>query len=182
MSLDGQLIAPSPVDTLVSKLDEPRVVAALNDILEHADLLAILVTGIDGFVRRGDVVSDSIAEALQEARGADGGLSSALATVDLAKLASSLASVAGALGDAGPALAALLKSDLTDPRVIDVIASGARAIAAGAEHARTERTKLSGVFSLMRTLKDDDVARGLSFLIHVLREFGRDLPPESSTA
>lgn len=181
MSLDGQLIAPSPVDTLLSKLDEPRVVAALNDILEHADLLAVLVTGLDGLVRRGDVVSDSLAEAFNEVRVAEPGLSSALASVDLPKLATALSSVAGALGDAGPALAALLKSDLTDQRVIDVIATGARAIAVGAERAREDPVRPTGVFSLLRTLKDDDVARGLSFLLHVLREFGRDFPSASTT-
>lgn len=178
MSLDGQLIAPSPVDTLLSKLEEPRVVAALNDILEHADLLAILVTGLDGFVRRGEVITDSLAKALQEVRG--DGASSALGNVDLAKLAASLSDVAGALGEAGPALARLLRSDLTDPRVIDVIATGAKAIAVGAERTATEPTKLSGVFSLMRTLKDEDVARGLSFFIHTLRALGRDLPSESA--
>ena len=32
-----------------------------------------------------------------------------------------------------------------------------------------------GAFALLRTLKDEDVARGLNFLIHVARAFGREL-------
>lgn len=148
MPLDGQLIAPSPVDTLLAKLDEPRTVAALNNLLEHADLLAILVSGLEGLVRRGEVISDSLASALGELRGTGG--SSALAKL-------------GALAD---------------PGVVDVVSTAARAISVGAEHTKSEPQKLSGVFSLMRTLKDDDVARGLSFLIHVLREFGRGFSAE----
>lgn len=173
VSLDSQLIAPSPVDALLSRLDEPRVVAALNNLLDHADLLAILVVGLDGLVQRGDVISGALADAFGELR--SDGSQSALASLDLPKLAGSLRTLSGAMVEATPALEALLKSDLTDPRVIGVISTLARSVIKGTELARTEPMKSSGVFALMRALKDDDVAHGLGFLIQVARVFGREL-------
>jgi hypothetical protein len=174
VSPESQLISPSPVDALLTKLDDPRVVAALNNLLDHADLLALLVTAADQFVRRGDEITDSLADGIRELGGGNAGLGSALLNVDLPKLAGSVSTLSGAVAEAGPALTALLRSDLTDPQVIEVLSAAARAVRTGADKARTESVKVSGAFSLLRTLKDDDVARGLGFLIHVLREFGRD--------
>lgn len=175
MTIEGQLIAPSPVDALLSKLEEPRIVAALNDLLEHADLLAILVVGLNGLMRRGDEIGEAFAEAVGELRSATSGAPVPWESVDLPKLASSLTTLSGAIADAAPALEILLRSDLTDPRVIRVISLLARALLRGAERAKTEPMKSSGVFALMRTLKDDDVSRGLGFLIQVARAFGREL-------
>ncbi len=173
MTIEDQLIAPSPVDALLSKLDEPRVVAALNDLLDHADLLAILVVGLNGFVRRGEVIGEALADAVGELREAASSSSTPLESIDLPKLASSLTTLSSAVADATPALETLLRSDLTDPRVVRVISLVARALLQGAERAKAEPLRSTGVFSLLRTLKDDDVARGLGFLIQVARAFGR---------
>ncbi|MCX9192318.1 hypothetical protein C3Y87_13035 [Carbonactinospora thermoautotrophica] len=175
MTIEGQLIAPSPVDALLSKLEEPRIVAALNDLLDHADLLAILLVGLNGLVRRGEVIGEAFADAVSELRGAASGASTSWEAVDLPKLASSLATLSSAVADATPALETLLRSDLTDPRVVRVISGVARALLQGAEQEKAEPLKPTGVFSLLRTLKDEDVARGLGFLIHVARAFGREL-------
>jgi hypothetical protein len=52
-------VARSPVDGLRARLDDPQVAAALDDLLRHADLLAPLVDGLDGGIRRGDVIHPS---------------------------------------------------------------------------------------------------------------------------
>ena len=189
MSLDGPLIAPSPVDKLLTKLDDPKVVASLNDLLDHADLLAVLVNGLDELLKRGDVISDSLTQTIAEMRDAttDSDAASALTLVDLPKLARSLTSLSAVLAEAGPVIAALMNSTLADPRAIQVVSVGDQAVTAGAARAREEQTKFSGVFSLLRALRDDDVARGLGFLIHVLREFGKgfselDLPSPEEVA
>jgi len=42
VTLNGQLAASSPAEALKARLDEPQVAAALNSLLDHADLLAIV--------------------------------------------------------------------------------------------------------------------------------------------
>lgn len=173
MALESPLIAPSPADPLLSKLDDPRVTAALSDLLDHADLLAVLVVGLDGLLRRGEEVNGALGDALrflQDAASAGG-----LDQLDLPKLASSLATLSTLVRDAAPTLEALVHSDLADQRLIDVVSLAARSIITGTEQARAEPVRASGVFSLMRALKDDDVARGVGFMIQVARAFGKEL-------
>jgi hypothetical protein len=173
MALESPLIAPSPADRLLSKLDDPRVTAALSDLLDHADLLAILVVGLDGLFRRGEEFNGALGLTLrqvQEVTGLD-----SVGELDLPKLTASLVTLSGALSDVTPTLKSLVKSDLADERMIDVVSLAARAIIKGSEQAKAEPVKASGVFSLMRALKDDDVARGVGFLIQVARAFGKEL-------
>lgn len=173
MTLESQLIAPSTVDPLLAKLEDPRVSEALGDLLEHADLLALLVVGLDGFVRRGDEISGALSEGIGRLR--DAAPSQQLQSLDLPKLAGSLRTLSSAVADATPALETLLKSDLTDSRAIDVISVAARSLVKGAELSKSEPTPVTGVFSLLKALKDEDVGRGLGFLIQVARAFGREL-------
>lgn len=175
---EAQLVVSSPSEALLSKLDEPRVAQALSSLLEHADLLAILVIGLDGLLQRGDTISDSIAKAVGELRGVAAGQAADLGPIDLPGLARSLrtlSTLSAAMSDAAPGLESLLRSDLADPRAIDVIGMAARSLINGAESAAAEPLRLNGVLPLLRVLKDDDVARGLGFLVQVARALGREL-------
>lgn len=173
MAPNSPLVAQSPADALLTRLDEPRVAAALASLLDHADLLAILVVGLDGLVSRGEVIGASLADALGELRGgADG-----LPAVDLPALASSLATLSGSLTSATPALDVLLRSSLTDPRAVEVISQLAHALVVGRDRIETDTAAPTGVFGLLRALKDEDVARGLGYLLQVAKAFGRQLDP-----
>ncbi len=113
MTANGQVLYVSPADQVRAKLDDPRVAAALNDLLEHADLLAILVSGLDGLVRRSDEISDSVTSAIGEFKGE---VNTPLKSVDLAGLAGTFATLSGKVIEATPALNSLLGSSLVDPR------------------------------------------------------------------
>lgn len=173
MAVESPLIAPSPADPLLSKLDDPRVTAALSDLLDHADLLAVLVVGLDGLFRRGEEVNGALGLTLRQLRDATG--LDELGSLDLPKLANSLVTLSGLMSDVAPTLEALVKSDLSDERMIGVVSLAARAVIRGSEQAKAEPVKASGVFSLMKALKDDDVARGIGFMIQVARAFGQEL-------
>ncbi|GEL19892.1 DUF1641 domain-containing protein [Pseudonocardia asaccharolytica] len=173
MALNGQLVAPSPADDLLARMDEPQVVAALNTLLDHADLLALLVVGLDGMLSRSEVIGDSLAEALGELRGNVPGGS--LPPIDYKALASSLATLSGSVVGATPALSALLSSSLTDPKAVQVISQLAGALVEGREQIDRDPAAPSGVFGLLRALKDEDVARGLGYLLQVAKAFGRQL-------
>ncbi len=70
MTANGQAVAVTPADSVRDRLDDPQVAAALNTLLDHADVLAVLVSGLDGFVRRGDTITETVSSAVAEFRGA----------------------------------------------------------------------------------------------------------------
>lgn len=166
MAVNGQLIAPSPADELLGRLDEPRVADALNTLLDHADLLAVIVSGLDGFARRGDVIATTLSEAVGELRGGTAGM----ADIDYRGLAASLGTLAGS----APALTALVDR-VSDPAFQQVATGLIDAVAEGREQLTRNPDVPTGVFGLLRALKDPDVARGLGFLVHVAKAFGQRL-------
>lgn len=109
---------PSPGDDLLQRLDDPRIVSSLSTILDHADLLATLIDALDGFVRRGEVIGDSLLSFVEEFKAAGGSFAgrSLLPDVDVAGLQSSVASLASAFTDAAPS-PKLRPSGYESPRV-----------------------------------------------------------------
>jgi Protein of unknown function (DUF1641) len=177
MTANGQAVAASPVDQIRDRLDDPKVAASLNNLLDHAELLAVLVSGLDGFVRRGDAITDSLSSAVVELKGASaagvipGG--DAFKGVDLQGLAQSLATLSGSLVGATPGLNTLLSSRLTDPEAAEVLAQLGQALVEGKAAAAADPGGPKGVFGFWKVTKDPDVLRGLGFLIQVARAFGR---------
>jgi hypothetical protein len=172
--VNGQLVAASPADELLEQLDDPRVAGALKELLKHADLLAVLVVGLNGLVTRGDTIADSLAGAVGELRGVTDG-SKPWEGIDLAGLATSLATLSGSVIGATPALNSLLSSQLTDPQAVEVISQLAQALVEGKAEAAKAPAGPTGVFGLLRILKDEDVSRGLGYLVGVAKSFGRQL-------
>ena len=173
MAANGQAIAVTPADSVRDRLDDPQVAAALNTLLDHADVLAVLVSGLDGFVRRGDTITDTLSSAVSELRGASAaGIpgADALKGVDLQSLAASLATLSGSVVNATPALNTLLSSGLTDPQAAQVLASLGDSLVDGKAGAANPP---KGLYGLWKATKDPDVARGLGFLLAVAKSFGR---------
>lgn len=172
MTANSQVLYVSPADQVRAKLDDPRVAAALNDLLEHADLLAILVSGLDGLVRRSDEISDSVTSAIGEFKGE---VNSPLKSVDLAGLAGTFATLSGKVIEATPALNSLLGSSLVDPRAAEVLGQlGAALVEAKSATARNPEGP-KGFFGILKSAKDPDAVRGLGFLLQVAKAFGRQL-------
>ncbi|MGB3483739.1 MAG: DUF1641 domain-containing protein [Mycobacterium sp.] len=186
MVANGHVVEISPADRLRERLDDPEVAASLNSLLDHADLLAILVTGLDGLVRRGDEISESLASAVGDLRGPAAALTaslprfeearSELRTVDLQSLAVNLAALSTAIVDAMPVMNKLLHSPLVQPEAADVLVELGQALIDGKAAAEADPGGPKGIFGLWRVSKDKDINRGLGFLIHVARSFGRQLP------
>lgn len=164
MTANRHAVAVTPADQIRDRLDDPTVAAALNSLLDHADLLAVLVTGLDGFVRRGDLITESLTSAVSDLKGVSlsGVLpnTEALKGVDVQGVTQSLALLSNSLVTAAPALNTLLSQ--LGP-----------ALAEGSEAAAADPGGPKGLFGLWKVTKDPDVARGLGFMIHVARAFGR---------
>lgn len=173
-----QPVAVSPSEALAARLDDPGTAAALNAILDHVDLLAVVVAGLGEFVSRGDTITDSLAAGARELSQLEQG--SGLDVGQLVNSAKELGAAAPALLDALPKLVAalpaleqLLGSGLADPQVIELGSAVARAAVTGAQNA--QGTSVSGFRALLRALKDDDVARSLGFALSVAKALGQAL-------
>lgn len=167
----------TPRDELIRRLEDPQTAASLERILDHVDLLATLIDGLDGFVRRADVITGSVSDGINEVKQlalANNGQRS-WPGVDVAALSDTVTRLAAAAANAAPALERLLNSPLTDPRTADTLAELSGALVEGREAAAAERGKPKGLFALMRATKDPDVARGLGFMIQIAKSVGHTL-------
>ena len=171
MTVTERLPTRSPAEDLAARLDDPQTAEALGDILAHADLLALLVASLDGFLRRGDVITEAVADGVRELRSV--AAPAEFADVDLRGLVSSLGALSGGVASAAPQLSALLGSSLlTDPRAVETAVALGESLTEGRERAAAG-TPPSGVLALLRALRDEDVARGLSVLVETARALGR---------
>jgi hypothetical protein len=173
LAVNDQLVSRSPADELLERLDDPRVATSLTYILDHADLLAVLVAGIHGFVERGDEIAEAVADGVRELRVAAPGAAE-LGPVDVAGLLSSLATLSNGVVGATPTLNSLLALS-ADPRLGSTITMLGEALVEGGEEAAKSPAAPTGVFGLLRVLKDDEVSRGLGLLIQIAKALGRKL-------
>jgi hypothetical protein len=179
MTLNGSIAVADRADTLRARLDDPKVVEALSTLLDHADLLAILVSGLDAFISRGDTIADSLGDGLEDLRATGGG--GFPAPADLGKLVGSLGTLTGTLGEAAPLLERVIASDVTTQPALDVVSLAARALIEGHARAQASQARVQGVRAMLKLLKDDDLGRGLGFVVEVGRALGRELDREGNT-
>jgi hypothetical protein len=171
VAVDDQLATRSPADDLLDRLEEPSVVASLHTLLDHADLLAVLVVALDGFIGRGDVIADSLADAVGELRSAAESSSNPLAGVDVKGLIATAGALAGPLAAAAPALTSMLEK-VRRPETVQVVDQLTAAVSEVQQTGPGDSAP-TGVFALLRTLKDPDVARGIDFFVQLAKAFGK---------
>src|SRR5206468_2768324 len=113
---------------------------------DHADLLAVLVEGLDEMVGRSEVIGDSLIEGLTEVRGAVEGSSDGV-DIDLAGVVSSLLRLASVLPRATPGMVnavdsgvidRLLSSEVLNPQAVGQVAMVAQGLSHGAERFATQ--------------------------------------------
>lgn len=175
-----ELVDNSPGDDLVARLDDPRVASSISLILDHAELLATIIVGLDGMLRRADVIGDNLASGLAEVRELASNGQPPWPSVDLAALSDTVTRLSSAVIDAAPAIDRLMHSPLTDVKTADVLADLGEALLEGRQAAEADPRGPKGLFALMRVAKDPDVSRGLGFMIHIARAFGQQLAPSGT--
>jgi hypothetical protein len=173
------LLGSSPGDDLIQCLDDPRIAASLSQLLDHADLLATIVTALDALLRRVEVIGDSVVSGFAEIReAASTNGQRSWPSLDLAAISDSVTRLSSAFIACTPGVERVLRSPLTDLQTAEVIAMVGEAFLEGKKAAAADPGGPRGVFALMRVAKDPDVSRGLGFLIHIARAFGQQLAPE----
>ena len=165
---ESQTHSARPVDAIAERLNDPAVAASLVTLLDNAELLSTLVLGLSGLVERGDVIMDSIGEAVHEAQRA-GGIEAPAGAPSLAELGS----LAGQLTAAAPLLGQMLESPMASPATVDLLSIVSDAATEGAANARANGTKVAGLRGAWKSLKDSEVQHGLGFVIEIARSLGR---------
>ncbi len=69
--MSATVSSPSPSqlnEELQQRLADPQVQHALSRLLDHLDTLSFTLEALDGFLRRGETVSENVAESVQELR------------------------------------------------------------------------------------------------------------------
>ncbi len=162
-------VAPvaDPADDLAARLDDPQVRASLTRILDNADLLAIMVTALDGLLRRADVIGDSLTSGVADIR--------TVASANGGTMGDTVTRLSGALAAGLPALEKIMNSPLAQPQTADVLLGVGGALVEGNRAAAADTRGPKGVFGLLKAAKDPDVARGLGFLLQVARALGRNI-------
>lgn len=163
------------VDRLVERLNDPNTAAALNKLLDNIGLVAVIVEGLDGLSRKGEIIGDTLAEVLHEVRAAGRATG-----IDPLVTSRQLATLIPTLAAASPAINRILDSPIVEPEPIDVLSTTAVSLVKGLKAAEENDTKV-GMRGLWKASKDDDVRRGLGFLVEVARVFGRDLQERKRT-
>ena len=170
-------VAQTPGDALAARLDDPQTAESLNQILDHVDLLAVVVTGLSGLVSRGDTITDSLSDGMREFAGLEQSFDVAgllAAAKQFSDAAPKLLEMLPKLLEMLPMLERLLSSDIVDPQVIDLGSAVARAAVTGAQ--QSQGASVRGVRALLRVLKDDDVSRAMGFVFSVAKALGQQLP------
>lgn len=133
-------------ERLAQRLQDPQVVEALDTILAHADLLALLVEGASGLAERGETLTDTLVEGLRELRTTVEATPGAQ-DLDVQEIAQSGVKLAGALPRATPGMLhfvdsgiidRLVDSEILGPAAVGEISRLSRGIARGAEDYRAD--------------------------------------------
>ena len=65
---NGAPLATGAADRLRQRLDDPATAAALNEILDRLDVIALSVNSLDGLLRRGDVIIENARDSVNDLR------------------------------------------------------------------------------------------------------------------
>lgn len=156
---------------LVAKLAEPGVTESLTSLLSHADLIAILVEGLDGLLSRSELIGNSLLEGFAELQTtAKENEALAGSDINLEELLGSVLQLAAIVPKAAPGLA-----DAAATGAVDKLALLGHGLVKGDDRFASDPVKVGGPISLLRLLKDPDINRALSYFATVAKAVGQEL-------
>lgn len=151
---------------LLESLGDEKTIGSLKALIERLELAVFTLEALDGWIRRGEDISQAVAQGAAELR-------TAVPDLDVQKVREVLTAL--------PPLAAagrtLLESGMLEPKTVAVLGGIGRSAAQSYDEARAQQgaPRQLGVFALIRELKDPDVNRALDFLLRMAKAYGQSL-------
>ena len=167
-----EVVSTTARASLSERLSEPATAAALNELLDQAELLAFILEALGGVLQRGEVIADSVVDLLAEARKAtlrEGGGKS----IAFPDLLVNLSEFSVALAASTPAVTELLDSGMFRTDVVNLLSLAADAATEARSKVASGRVRVTGAMSLLKSFKDPDVQKGLSFAVELAGALGR---------
>jgi len=168
------------LEGLVDRLSEPRTLTALNTLVDNAELIAMMVQGLDELARRADTISDTAAEVIEELRAAGRATG-----MDVGETTQQLAKLIPTFAEAAPAIKRVTDSAIVQEDAVEVVGLTGLALSDGYAAAMAKDAHV-GMRGLLQATRDEHVQRGLGLLIEVARALGRrmdeqPIPPSPTT-
>ncbi len=159
-------------DKLELKLSDPSVVSSLSQLIDQAGLLAFLLQMLDGFLVRGDVIADSISQMAVEAREQTNNVFGDDAA-NLQQIVTVLSRLGVSFAKAAPDIVTLFDSGLFRSDVVQLLSTAADAAVEARVKVANKHPRIKSAFSLMKSLKDPDVQKGMSYVVELAASLGR---------
>lgn len=195
----------SALRDLTDQLANPETLNSLKKVIEYAPMLVFLMEALDGFLRRGEEITDNIGESIREFSGqigesGAGNLSEITAQVpklvkplmknlpqlteslpELLEQAPSLMKTGAKLGEIAESegVQAFLDSDMLTPELVGFLGDTGRIAVETKKDFQRNPEKL-GLWGLYKKSGDEDVQRGLGFLMELAKNFGQMLNEKDS--
>jgi uncharacterized protein YjgD (DUF1641 family) len=184
----AETTAKPEFQALLTLASNPTTLESLNQLLRHAELLAFLVTALDGFLQRGELMADSVREMLREVGAGTPDASQSLITLfeslhDRRDYLQRLVYVVPQFTDiieklapfiASPEFGILLSSGVFHPETVTLIGQAGDAFVQTYEQEQRAPRRL-GPIGLLRSLNDPDIQRVAALLVDFARVFGKTL-------
>jgi uncharacterized protein YjgD (DUF1641 family) len=171
---------------LLERLGDPKTIDAMHTLLDQLDLASFALTSVNEFLKRSEVIADSVAESIHE-------VTRGMPKVDFAKIKETAESLpmlldvalevkrSGLLDHAKSlvdTLDRLQESGTLAPDTVDIV--GGLGAAATSAHKKQDYRQYApkGVFGLLGALKDPNVQATLGFAIAFAHNYGQTLRRE----
>jgi uncharacterized protein YjgD (DUF1641 family) len=170
---------------LLERLAEPHTIENLKSLLDQLDVAAFTLQALDGFLRRSDVIANSIADSVREIRNVAPEAASLVKNLqelaaDLLKLlqagrrlaASGLLDKLDELADAGLTLSAV---GMFERQTVTALGEVGRLASQSYDEAKQVPARRIGLIGILRLLNDPAIQPALTLLIETTRRFGEKM-------
>ncbi|MCL5973041.1 MAG: DUF1641 domain-containing protein [Ferrimicrobium sp.] len=158
------------LDQILDRLSDPATASYALGIIENLEALYLATVSLNELIHRGEVIVDSLSTGLQELREgtAQEGKSGLEGLKELFKMYRTL-------GDRSEVLGSLLRNDLLDENFLGGLTVLSRSLSDTRQVTKgSHASRIKGIGSLLKSLKDADVQQGLDFAVELLRALGRN--------
>lgn len=173
---------------LLDVLSTPETLEAIIVLMENMDKLAFAVEAIDGFLQRGDVIIESVAASVKDAKAGVEGSDIKKVMDSLPQIMEATPQLLDATSQLLPILASepmqefinsgaldrLLNSGILAPQTIDVVGHAGGALVESYDKTKTTDTR-AGLFALLGAARDPDVQKALGFFVEFGKQFGKEI-------
>jgi uncharacterized protein YjgD (DUF1641 family) len=168
---------------LLERLAEPKMIASLQTVLDHLDLMALGLQSVDELLRRSEEISDNVSESIAE-------VTKAAPKLDFEKIKEAVGQLpalmdtaiqisrSGVLDHArklADTLNELQATGVLEHKTVAVVGELGSAAVVAHDQKEFAANAPKGVFGLLAALRDPDVRASLGFGIAFARNYGRKL-------